>query len=244
MPFSKAYLQHVAKEHGGSSLSWYLKEIVYGGTDGIVTTFAIVASFTGASGSDTAIYPVIVVLIFGLANLFGDAASMGLANILSTRSEQKLYKKEFEKELHEIMHNTEFEAKESLEILKDKWINDDDAIKFLELYKKYPKFWAEFMMEYEIKLLAPDSESPVKNAIDTAWGFIVFGFIPLIPYVFGFQSNNMFWISTTFAAAALILLGTLRGRITRESLWRSIIETLLLGGIAASIAYIVGVFFK
>lgn len=92
---------------------------------------------------------------------------MGFANILSTRSEHKLYKKEFEKEFHEITHNPEFETKESFEILKNKGISNEDAKKFIELYKKYPHYRAEFMMEYEVKLLAPDGESPVKNAIAT-----------------------------------------------------------------------------
>lgn len=242
--FSKAYLQHIKTEHGGWSISTYLKEIVYGGTDGIVTTFAIVASFAWASGNAGAIYPMSVVLLFGLANLFADAASMGLANFLSTRTEEKLYKKELKKESYEIKHNPEFETNESLEILESKGISSEDAWKFIELYKKYPHYRAEFMMEYEIKLLAPDSENPARNAIATFTWFIVFGFIPLIPYVFRFQTSYMFAVATIFAGGALILLGTLRGKITREPLWKSILETLLLWSIAAVIAYIVWVFFK
>ena len=99
---------------------------------------------------------------------------MGLANFLSTRSEHKLYKQELEKELHEIKYNTKFEIKESMEILRSKGITPSDAKKFIELYKKYPNYRAEFMMEYEVKLIAPESESSPKNAIATASAFIFF----------------------------------------------------------------------
>ena len=241
--FSQAYQKHLQEEHKASTISSYLKEIVYGGIDGIITTFAVVSSFTGATGSGTALYPMIVVLLFGLANLFGDATSMGLANFLSTRSEHKLYKKELKKELHEITHNPEFEKEESMEILVNKGMSKEDAKQFVDLYSKYPQYWAEFMMQYEVKLPTPENESSAKNAIATFSSFIFFGFIPLIPYVFGIEINNLFLLSTGFSAAALILLGILRGRITIEPLWLSITETVALGSIAAVIAYIVGTFF-
>ena len=59
-------------------LSGSLGEIVYGGNDGIVTTFAIVAGFAGASMHETgAAIGGVAVLLFGLANLFADATAMG-----------------------------------------------------------------------------------------------------------------------------------------------------------------------
>jgi len=73
------------------SIAKYLKEIVYGGVDGIVTTFAVVAGFTGASSSGLLLDKgYLVVLLFGFANLFADATSMGLGNFLSVRTDQAL----------------------------------------------------------------------------------------------------------------------------------------------------------
>jgi vacuolar iron transporter family protein len=100
MEYSKADLEkHRKEEHSSSPFSTYLKEIVYGGNDGIVTTFAVVAGFAGAqSDTNVATYSFLTVLLFGIANLFADGASMGLGNFLSLRSEQDLYKKEKAKE--------------------------------------------------------------------------------------------------------------------------------------------------
>ena len=62
----------------------YLPEFVYGGTDGAVTTFAVVAGAAGASLSST------IVLILGFANLIGDGISMAASDYLSTKSRKDL----------------------------------------------------------------------------------------------------------------------------------------------------------
>ena len=62
----------------------YLPEFVYGGMDGAVTTFAVVAGTVGASLSP------VIVIILGFANLFADGFSMAASNYLSTKSAQDL----------------------------------------------------------------------------------------------------------------------------------------------------------
>ncbi|MFH1325167.1 MAG: VIT1/CCC1 transporter family protein, partial [archaeon] len=62
----------------------YLPEFVYGGIDGSVTTFAVVAGVMGASLSSA------IVLILGFANLFADGFSMAVSNYLSTKSNAEL----------------------------------------------------------------------------------------------------------------------------------------------------------
>ncbi len=72
-------------------LTRYVREIMYGGNDGIITTFAIVAGFTGAhiNVADKAGISIMPVLLFGLANLFADGLSMSLGNFLSIRTERE-----------------------------------------------------------------------------------------------------------------------------------------------------------
>ncbi len=108
--------RHIKEEHKQSALGSHLKDIVYGGVDGIVTTFAVVAGFSGAALSDSATIQLtsVVMLLFGLANLFADAISMGLGNFLSIRSDQNLYGSIRTKEAHEILHNSDVEAEETI----------------------------------------------------------------------------------------------------------------------------------
>lgn len=62
----------------------YIRDIVYGANDGIITTFAVVAGGTG--GALTAR----TVIVIGVANLLADGISMGVGNYLAIRSNESV----------------------------------------------------------------------------------------------------------------------------------------------------------
>ncbi|OGK30977.1 hypothetical protein A3F29_04405 [Candidatus Roizmanbacteria bacterium RIFCSPHIGHO2_12_FULL_33_9] len=237
---------HLKEEHNISPVSTYLKEIVYGGNDGIVTTFAVVSGFSGAQSMlGNPITPAFTVLLFGLANLFADSVSMSLGNFISLRSQHDQYNAEKSKELYEIKNDKEQEKRETLIILTSKGFNKEDALKIIDLYSKNDDYWAEFMMKYELQLPDPESENPYLTALATFLSFLGFGFIPLIPYFFIYTASvNIFLISIIFTLSALILLGLLRWYVTKHSALRSIGEIVVIGIIASSVAYFVGTFFR
>jgi len=235
--------KHLKQEHSKFSVASYLKEIVYGGSDGIVTTFAVVAGFTGAQSGVLSQTSIIVVLVFGFANLFADAFSMGVGNVLSILADKDVYKTERDKELYEIKNNKEFEEMETLFILQKKGFTKDQAQKITDLYSKNEDYWAEFMMRYELEIPTPEHENPILTGLATSGAFVMFGFIPLIPYIL-IEADSKFIISVIFAFIALVLLGVLRWKLTTQSLIRAVGEIVLLGGAAAVIAYFVGTLFK
>ena len=94
------FAKHIEEDHKKNTFSSFIKEIVYGGTDGIVTTFAVIAGVSGANIGDASLnLSIVSVLLFGLANLIADGAAMGLGNYLSIRSSQKLYEHHYQKEI-------------------------------------------------------------------------------------------------------------------------------------------------
>ncbi len=236
--------KHLETEHKRTPVAEYLREIVYGGNDGIVTTFAVVAGFAGASvAPSSSPIPMVTVLIFGLANLFADAFSMALGSFLSLRADQDVYRNEKSKEAHEIATDTESEFEETIEILRSKNFTRADATTMATLYRKNPSYWAEFMMKDELQMTNPESEKPHHIALATFFAFIVFGFIPLSPYFIPMH-YNMFTLSIIFTVLALLLLGMVRAYVTQRTAWRAVTETLFVGGISASVAYFVGTFFR
>lgn len=240
---TKTLKEHLHEEHNVSPISTYLKEIVYGASDGIVTTFAVVAGFAGAQMSETTL-PIFVVLLFGLANLAADGTSMGLSSFLSLRSEQDYYNHERNHELQEILNESPLEKEETLEILRKRGFTKKEAEDITALYAKNPEYWADFMMNYELELANPTNESPFKTAIATASAFVMFGFIPLIPYIFFQDAPRLFTMSCIFTLTAFIFLGILRWRVTKQPFIRSVGEIVLIGSVSASVAYLVGTFFK
>jgi VIT1/CCC1 family predicted Fe2+/Mn2+ transporter len=241
----KQLTEHLKKEHKISPFSTYLKEIVYGGNDGIVTTFAVIAGFTGAQSQPTVIqYSFLTVLLFGMANLFADGIAMGLGNFLSTRAEKDVYNNQKNKERYEIRNATENEKKETRQILINKGFTREQAETLTSIYSENESYWLEFMMNHELQLPNPQGEKPALMGLATFIAFVFFGFIPLIPYFFKLSIHDAFFYSSINTLLALVLLGLLRFRISKVHLLRSIGEVVLVGGTSALIAYFVGTFFR
>lgn len=241
-PFSLS--EHLQQEHRMNPFQAYLKEIVYGGNDGIVTTFAVVAGFTGAASSSVMPYSFLTVLLFGFANLLGDGASMGLGNFLSLRSEQDVYKSHETKELSEIRNNPRAEQEETIAILQENGFTSQQAEKITDIYKTNETYWLSFMMNHELQLPNPKGEKPIYTGIATFTAFIVFGIIPILPYVLLQKITGVFVYSLVATFGALLLLGVLRWKVTTESIFRSVGEILLIGSISSAIAFAVGIFFR
>ena len=136
----------------------YLKEIVYGGNDGIVTTFAVVAGFAGAHANGHSYIPAITVLLFGLANLFADATSMGLGNFLAIRTEQDIYAHEKDKEYHEIKHNPDDLCCDKIHIVYDDFNQNHPT----QPYKRYK------ITYYALADPCTEFEEPAADAADPA----------------------------------------------------------------------------
>jgi VIT1/CCC1 family predicted Fe2+/Mn2+ transporter len=218
-------------------LGRYVKDIVFAANDGIVTTFAVVAGVAGAE------LPSAVVLVIGLANLVADGFSMATGNYLGTKSEKELYKKEELREKDEIKRIPEREREEIRKILEEKGYKGENLEKMVSLVSANEKFWVEFMMHQELKLFAPSTESPIKHGVATFLSFAVAGAIPLLPYVFP-VTDNSFLMASVFSGVALFTVGSLRKFFSNRSWFISGMEMLLIGGLAASAAYLVGYLLK
>jgi vacuolar iron transporter family protein len=239
--------KHIQMEHKRSPFSSYLREIVYGGVDGIITTFAVVAGFSGASLGESATVELtsMVVLLFGLANLFADGVSMGLGNFLSIRSDQSLYRSIREKEEAETQQNGDIEAEETVTILMSKGFIESDARTITALYRKNPEYWVDFMMNHELEIPDPRNERAVYSGLATFLAFVSFGTIPILPFLMfdSFSSHALFEISAVGTFIALIFLGLFKSEIIGGKMLRTVAEVVLVGGTAAFVAFGVGALF-
>ena len=215
----------------------YIKSLVYGGLDGIITTFAVVAGVAGAALSPG------IVLILGFANLIADGLSMAIGDYLSTKAEQEYNRAERERELWEVQHYPDGEKQEMMELYVDKGIDPKDAETVVNILSKNDKAWVDIMMAEELGIVE-DDESPMKNAFVTFISFLIFGFVPVLAYViarFIPGMENTFLLAGILTGVNLFLLGALKVKVTGMSWWKSGFEMLVVGGIAAGAAYGIGV---
>ena len=157
-------------------MRWSIEDFVYGGTDGVVTTFAIVTGAFGAS------LPVSVILILGFANLFADGFSMSIGNYLSARTHKEIIEKERRKEEWSIDNLTEEEREEIREIYRNKGFKDELLEDLVKVITSKRKVWVDTMMREEIGSI-DDKKNPRDTAITTFVAFNVLGLIPLIPFI-------------------------------------------------------------
>ncbi|UII24931.1 VIT1/CCC1 transporter family protein [Fulvivirga maritima] len=215
----------------------YISEFVYGGIDGAITTFAVVA---GAAGAGAEIY---WVLIFGFANLIADGFSMSVGNFLSVQAERDNYEKHKAIEYWEIDNLREKEVQEIREIYEAKGFKGDLLEQVVEVITADKDVWVDTMMKEELEM-AKDDKTAFSTAVATFISFNVVGIIPLLSYVlagaFDINESYLFSISCGATAVALMVVGYLKSIVTQKKWLRGVIETLLLGGFAAFLAYFVG----
>lgn len=223
------------EEHKGAE-GKYIKNIVYGGLDGTITTFAAVAGVAGA-----ALKPEIV-LIMGFANLVADGLSMAIGDYLSTKAELAYAAAEREREAWEVEHYPEGEKRELVELYMAKGMDKNDAETVTEIIAKNRESWVDIMMVEELGILKTD-ESPLKNALFTFASFSFFGFLPVLAYIvlqFLPTLPNPFALAATVTGLTLFSLGALKVKVTGQNWFLSGLEMFLVGGVAAASAYGVG----
>jgi vacuolar iron transporter family protein len=209
----------------------YLRDWVYGGIDGTVTTFAVVAGVVGAELSTKAL------LILGAANLFADGFSMAAANFTGTKAEIEEYEQVRRMEERHVEFAPDGEREEIRQIFQAKGFEGQALESAVQVITGKRDRWIETMMTEEHGL-PPVSRSPVKAALLTFLAFILLGSIPLAPFILGLPATV--WASTVMTGLTFFFIGSMRSRWSPAPWWKAGLETFLIGITAASMAYLVG----
>jgi VIT1/CCC1 family predicted Fe2+/Mn2+ transporter len=213
----------------------YLRDWIYGGIDGSVTTFAVVTGVVGAHLSPA------IIVIMGFANLFADGFSMAASNFLGTKAEHDDIRRLATVERRHIEMAPEGEREEIRQIFAAKGFEGADLERVVELITSDPDRWVRTMLteEYGLPLRA---RSPWMAAVTTFSAFALCGLVPLVPYLLGI--GNALPISICLTGGVFLLIGSVKSRWSTVSWWRSGLSTLFVGGVAASLAYVAGIFLR
>ena len=216
----------------------YIAEFVYGGIDGAITTFAVVAGAEGASLGIT------VVVILGIANLIADGFSMSVGNFFSTRAENDTFEKHKQVEYWEIEHLRDREVQEIRDIYSAKGFQGELLEQVVSVITADKDVWVDTMMKEELEM-TKSGKAPYKTAGMTFISFVIVGSVPLLSYFFVedkvlTEDPRLFLYSCILTGIALCFVGALKSKVTETNLAKGILETLALGGLAALLAYYVG----
>ena len=226
--------EEIARRISETSRRSHLRDIIYGAIDGAVTTFAIVAGVVGAELSTK------VILILGIANVLADGFSMAAGNYSGTKAELDDVKRIREIEDRHIRLDPAGERAELREILSQKGLEGDVLDAAVESIARNKQSWIDMMLVDEYGL-SPVDPHPLNAALATFGAFLVAGLIPLAPYFL--SVTDPFHWSIWLTGATFFCVGAVKARWSLSPWWKSGTETLLIGGFAAGIAYLVGTLF-
>lgn len=227
----------VADRIGTAQKQSYLRDFVYGAIDGSVTTFAVVSGAVGAGISGE------IVIVLGFANLLADGFSMAVGNYLGTKADIQLTHRARiieENHIDEIPHG---EIEEIRQIFAQKGFGGDLLEEVVKVITADRKLWVETMLREEWGLSLTEI-SPVRAGLVTFGAFVAIGILPLLPFltILFFEPNYhmIFVISSLLTAGTFFGIGAMKSRYVAEHWIRAGLETLLMGGGAALLAFGVG----
>lgn len=220
--------QHV-EEHFTASET--VRDIVIGMSDGLTVPFALAAGVSGAVAINH------IVVTAGLAEIVAGSIAMGLGGYLAARSDADHYHHERERELYEIREKTDVEIQEVEGILHSYGLTAAQSKTVARALSKKPKQWIDFMMRFELGLEEPDPKRAL-TALTIGGSYIAGGLIPLAPYMLVAQTHAALLVSVVVTLFALAVFGYVKGMFTGARPFRSALQTVVIGGLAAAAAFL------
>lgn len=208
-----------------------VRDIVIGMSDGLTVPFALAAGLTGAVSSTH------IIVTAGLAEIAAGSIAMGLGGYLAARSDAEHYDSERRREEEEIVSVPEAEAQEVAEIFQSYGLTHEESASVVTALRRRPQDWVDFMMRFELGLEKPEPGRALRSALTIAGAYVVGGMIPLSAYLVFADAHRALDVSVGVTLLALGGFGAVKGRFTGAPMLRSALQTVLIGGLAATAAF-------
>jgi vacuolar iron transporter family protein len=208
-----------------------IRDIIIGMSDGLTVPFALAAGLSSANAAT------VVVVMAGLAEIAAGSVSMGLGGYLAARNDADHYDSERRREEREVVEMPQAEKLEVKQIFQTYGLSDEQSDQIVEALALRPQGWVDFMMRFELGLEKPESRRALISAVTIAGAYIVGGFVPLSPYIVLSEIQSAQIASVIATLIALLVFGYIKGRLTGTYPLRSATQTMLVGGLAAFVAF-------
>jgi vacuolar iron transporter family protein len=215
-----------------------VRDAVIGMSDGLTVPFALAAGLSGAVASSR------IVVLAGLAEIAAGSIAMGLGGYLAARTDIEHYAAERVREVQETKTMAEEETAEVQRVLTGWGLSEAERAPLVRAITSNEDRWVDFMMRHELGLEEPAAGRALRSAGTIAISYVVGGFVPLSPYMLTADIGEGLRVSVLVTIAALFIFGFLKARYTALNPWRGGLQTTLIGGLAASAAFLIARIFR
>jgi len=210
-----------------------VRDIVIGMADGLTVPFALAAGLTGAVASTT------IVVTAGFAEIAAGSIAMGLGGYLAAKTDSEHYASERQREIRETVELADVETEEVAKVFRGYGMSEVQMAPVVAAITSDQNRWVDFMMRFELGLEEPDPARAGRSAATIAFSYIVGGLVPLAPYILMKQVRSALWVSVAVTLLALLIFGSIKGYYTGVKPWRSGLQTVIVGGLAAAAAFFI-----
>lgn len=221
---------HVEKHFTASET---VRDIVIGMSDGLTVPFALAAGLSGAVDATG------IIITAGLAEVAAGAIAMGLGGYLAARTDAEHFISERAREEQETKDMPEKEAAEVADVLRSYGLEEEKVASVVNSIRADKKRWVDFMMRFELGLEEPDPKRARNSALTIALSYIAGGMVPLAPYFFFRSVHSALVGSVVVTLLALLVFGYIKGMFTTARPFRSAWQTVIVGGLAATAAFVI-----
>jgi predicted membrane protein (TIGR00267 family) len=208
-----------------------VRDVVIGMSDGLTVPFALAAGLSGAVSSTG------IIVTAGLAEVVAGAIAMGLGGYLAARTDAEHFASERAREEREVEDVPEKEAEEVADVLRSYGLEGEKVEAVVNAIRADKKRWVGFMMRFELGLEEPDPRRAGRSALTIALSYTAGGLVPLAPYFVLRSVHPALIASVVVTLLALLIFGYIKGRFTTSRPIRSALQTVFVGGLAASAAF-------
>lgn len=240
---------HLGSRHGEtrgelseqSPLRNYVRDLVLGFNDGVVSVYAVTAGVAGAALATGDI------LLTGVAASVAGALSMGAGEYISTKSQAEFYRAERSREEEHLAKWPHLERQELRESFEAKGIEPPLLDQVVDALSANREKFLDYMMRDEFGVGKESERSPLRAAFIVMGAFLLGALCPVLPFAFADASVALTWRSPAvlwssgLSLAGLFLAGVARAKASRLPSLRAGAEMVGIGLLAAGITYGIGV---
>ena len=208
-----------------------VRDVVIGMSDGLTVPFALAAGLSGAVAASG------LVVTAGVAEVAAGCIAMGLGGFLAAKGDGEHYRTELAREYREVDEKPQAELREVADIFESFGVPPEQATHLAKSVASDKDRWVKFMMKFELGLDEPSPKRAIQSAFTIGLSYVVGGLIPLSPYIAIAKASDALMPSIVLTLFALAVFGYVKGRFSGANAWRSCAQTVLVGGVAAAVAF-------
>jgi len=213
----------------------YLRYVIYGFNDGLVSNLALVAGLTGALLSGN------IIVLAGLVVMIGAAISMGLGAYISAKSQNEYYGQEIDREKEHVYQIPTIGKQELQDIYSKKGFKGKELTAIVNQLMKNKRIWLRELTEGNLGIGRNMFDDPVRGGIVTFIAFVIGAIVPLLTFIF-IETSLAFMLSIILSALILFIVGVGKTHFTKRNGFKSGVEMLLVGLVSAGASYYCGSF--